>query len=110
MQRIRLATQIGSGLTGVLYVLDEPTIGLHPRDNERLIATLKGLRDKGTKQLFTALTIIGIKLCDHIIFAPNGEFSFFNEGIIDGFYKDANYDNSSPRNTVNSPQINFYKD
>ena len=47
MQRIRLATQIGSGLTGVLYVLDEPTIGLHPRDNERLIATLKGLRDRG---------------------------------------------------------------
>ena len=47
MQRIRLATQIGSGLTGVLYVLDEPTIGLHPRDNERLISTLKGLRDKG---------------------------------------------------------------
>ena len=46
MQRIRLATQIGSGLTGVMYVLDEPTIGLHPRDNERLIATLKGLRDK----------------------------------------------------------------
>jgi excinuclease ABC subunit A len=47
MQRIRLATQIGSGLTGVLYVLDEPTIGLHPRDNERLVATLKGLRDRG---------------------------------------------------------------
>ena len=47
MQRIRLATQIGSGLTGVLYVLDEPTIGLHPRDSERLIATLKGLRDRG---------------------------------------------------------------
>ena len=47
MQRIRLATQIGSGLTGVLYVLDEPTIGLHPRDNDRLIATLKDLRDRG---------------------------------------------------------------
>ena len=47
MQRIRLATQIGSGLTGVLYVLDEPTIGLHPRDNERLITTLKELRDRG---------------------------------------------------------------
>ena len=47
MQRIRLATQIGSGLTGVLYVLDEPTIGLHPRDNERLIGALKGLRDRG---------------------------------------------------------------
>ncbi len=47
MQRIRLATQIGSGLTGVLYVLDEPTIGLHPRDNERLIAMLKRLKDRG---------------------------------------------------------------
>ncbi len=44
-QRIHLATQIGSGLTGVLYVLDEPTIGLHPRDNDRLITTLKDLRD-----------------------------------------------------------------
>lgn len=46
-QRIRLASQIGSGLTGVLYVLDEPTIGLHPRDNEKLIETLKKLRDLG---------------------------------------------------------------
>jgi excinuclease ABC subunit A len=46
-QRIRLASQIGTGLTGVLYVLDEPTIGLHSRDNERLIATLKRLRDLG---------------------------------------------------------------
>lgn len=46
-QRIRLATQIGSGLVGVLYVLDEPSIGLHQRDNERLINTLKGLRDLG---------------------------------------------------------------
>ena len=46
-QRIRLASQIGSGLTGVLYVLDEPSIGLHQRDNERLLATLKRLRDLG---------------------------------------------------------------
>ena len=46
-QRIRLATQIGSGLVGVLYILDEPSIGLHQRDNERLITTLKGLRDLG---------------------------------------------------------------
>lgn len=46
-QRIRLATQVGSGLTGVLYVLDEPSIGLHQRDNDRLISTLKGLRDLG---------------------------------------------------------------
>ncbi|MBI4395810.1 MAG: excinuclease ABC subunit UvrA [Elusimicrobia bacterium] len=46
-QRIHLATQIGSGLVGVLYVLDEPTIGLHPRDNDRLLSTLKHLRDLG---------------------------------------------------------------
>lgn len=46
-QRIRLATQIGAGLTGVLYVLDEPSIGLHQRDNHRLLNTLKKLRDLG---------------------------------------------------------------
>jgi excinuclease ABC subunit A len=46
-QRIRLATQVGSRLTGITYVLDEPTIGLHPRDNQRLISTLKSLRDRG---------------------------------------------------------------
>ena len=46
-QRIRLATQIGSGLTGVLYILDEPSIGLHQRDNDKLLATLKRLRDLG---------------------------------------------------------------
>ena len=46
-QRIRLATQIGAGLMGVLYILDEPSIGLHQRDNERLIATLQRLRDLG---------------------------------------------------------------
>ena len=50
-QRIRLATQIGSGLVGVLYVLDEPTIGLHPRDSMRLAATLKRLRDMGNTVL-----------------------------------------------------------
>lgn len=50
-QRIRLASQIGSGLTGVLYVLDEPTIGLHPRDNGRLLAALKKLRDLGNTLL-----------------------------------------------------------
>ena len=50
-QRIRLATQIGSGLTGVMYILDEPSIGLHQRDNDRLIATLKKLRDLGNTLL-----------------------------------------------------------
>ena len=46
-QRIRLATQIGSGLVGVAYILDEPSIGLHQRDNDKLLATLKHLRDLG---------------------------------------------------------------
>src|SRR5205807_4842420 len=50
-QRIRLASQIGSGLTGVLYVLDEPSIGLHQRDNTRLLDSLKGLRDLGNSVL-----------------------------------------------------------
>ena len=50
-QRIRLATQIGAALVGVLYVLDEPSIGLHQRDNDRLLATLKGLRDLGNTVL-----------------------------------------------------------
>ncbi|GAF89620.1 unnamed protein product, partial [marine sediment metagenome] len=51
MQRIRLAAQVGSGLCGVLYVLDEPTIGLHPRDNKRLLRALKRLRDLGNTLL-----------------------------------------------------------
>ena len=50
-QRIRLATQIGSGLTGVLYILDEPSIGLHQRDNSKLLSTLKKLRDLGNTLL-----------------------------------------------------------
>ncbi|TKX82830.1 hypothetical protein EXE43_27360, partial [Halorubrum sp. SS5] len=50
-QRIRLATQVGSGLVGVLYVLDEPSIGLHQRDNDRLLDTLEGLRDLGNTLL-----------------------------------------------------------
>ena len=50
-QRIRLSTQIGSGLMGMLYVLDEPSIGLHQRDNERLLQTLKQLRDLGNTVL-----------------------------------------------------------
>ena len=50
-QRIRLATQIGSGLVGVLYILDEPSIGLHQRDNDKLLATLKDLRDMGNTLL-----------------------------------------------------------
>ena len=66
-QRIRLATQIGSGLAGVLYVLDEPSIGLHQRDNERLIGTLKRLRDLGNSVLVVEHDHDTIAAADHII-------------------------------------------
>jgi excinuclease ABC subunit A len=66
-QRIRLATQIGSGLTGVLYVLDEPSIGLHARDTARLIATLKRLRDLGNTVIVVEHDEQTIRESDHII-------------------------------------------
>ncbi|HEU19939.1 MAG TPA: excinuclease ABC subunit UvrA [Deltaproteobacteria bacterium] len=66
-QRIRLATQIGSGLVGVLYVLDEPTVGLHPRDNARLISTLKRLRDMGNTVLVVEHDTEMMHAADHII-------------------------------------------
>ena len=66
-QRIRLASQIGSGLTGVMYVLDEPSIGLHQRDNDRLIATLKHLRDIGNTVLVVEHDEEAIRTADHII-------------------------------------------
>ncbi|WGS64530.1 excinuclease ABC subunit UvrA [Marinitoga aeolica] len=66
-QRVRLATQIGSGLTGVTYVLDEPTIGLHPRDNERLINTLKKLKDLGNTVLIVEHDEEVIKSSDYIV-------------------------------------------
>lgn len=70
-QRIRLASQIGSGLTGVLYVLDEPTIGLHQRDNRRLLATLKELRDLGNTVLVVEHDHETIMSADHIVdFGP----------------------------------------
>ena len=67
MQRIRLASQIGSGLTGVLYVLDEPTIGLHPRDNARLISTLKELRDRGNTVVVVEHDAEMMRTADYIV-------------------------------------------
>ncbi len=66
-QRIRLASQIGSGLTGVMYVLDEPSIGLHQRDNARLIGTLKHLRDIGNSVLVVEHDEDMIRAADHVI-------------------------------------------
>lgn len=66
-QRIRLASQIGSGLTGVLYVLDEPSIGLHQRDNDRLLETLRHLRDIGNTVVVVEHDEDAIRLADHVI-------------------------------------------
>ena len=66
-QRIRLASQIGSGLTGVLYVLDEPSIGLHQRDNARLLETLKHLRDLGNTVLVVEHDEEAILMADHVV-------------------------------------------
>src|SRR5205814_4680774 len=66
-QRIRLATQIGSGLAGVLYVLDEPSIGLHQRDNGRLLGTLRRLRDLGNSVIVVEHDEETIRAADHII-------------------------------------------
>ncbi|MDI1347018.1 MAG: excinuclease ABC subunit UvrA [Pseudolabrys sp.] len=66
-QRIRLASQIGSGLTGVLYVLDEPSIGLHQRDNERLLVTLKRLRDLGNTVIVVEHDEDAIKTADYVL-------------------------------------------
>ncbi len=66
-QRIRLASQIGSGLTGVLYVLDEPSIGLHQRDNERLLVTLKRLRDLGNSVIVVEHDEDAIREADYVV-------------------------------------------
>jgi len=66
-QRIRLASQIGAGLVGVMYILDEPSIGLHQRDNERLLGTLRNLRDLGNSVLVVEHDEEAIRAADHII-------------------------------------------
>src|SRR5206468_12887902 len=66
-QRIRLAAQLGSNLRGVLYVLDEPTIGLHPRDNVHLLATLTALRNKGNSLIIVEHDEETMRRADHIV-------------------------------------------
>ncbi|GIS40390.1 MAG: hypothetical protein Ct9H90mP13_02360 [Pseudomonadota bacterium] len=72
-QRIRLASQIGSGLVGVMYILDEPTIGLHQRDNQRLINTLTKLRDLGN-------TVIVVEHDEEVIRSSNHVFGSWSRG------------------------------
>jgi excinuclease ABC subunit A len=87
-QRIRLATQIGAGLTGVLYVLDEPSIGLHQRDNRRLIETLIKLRDLGNTLIVVEHDEDTIKAADWLVDIGPGAGAHGGEVVHSGSYKD----------------------
>ena len=87
-QRIRLATQIGSGLTGVLYILDEPSIGLHQRDNDKLIATLKNLRDLGNTLIVVEHDEDTIKNADHVVDVGVGAGVHGGEIVVQGTVED----------------------
>jgi excinuclease ABC subunit A len=87
-QRIRLASQIGSGLVGVLYVLDEPSIGLHQRDNRRLIETLNRLRDLGNTVLVVEHDEETIRVADHVVDIGPGAGEHGGEVVCSGTVKD----------------------
>jgi excinuclease ABC subunit A len=87
-QRIRLATQIGSRLVGVLYILDEPSIGLHQRDNERLLATLRGLRDLGNTVIVVEHDAETIQAADHVIDLGPRAGRFGGEVVAEGTVED----------------------
>ncbi|WP_073980935.1 excinuclease ABC subunit UvrA, partial [Erythrobacter donghaensis] len=86
-QRIRLASQIGSGLSGVLYVLDEPSIGLHQRDNDRLLETLKRLRDLGNTVIVVEHDEDAIRAADHIVDLGPGAGVHGGEVVAEGTLK-----------------------
>ncbi len=86
-QRIRLATQIGSGLVGVLYILDEPSIGLHQRDNRRLIGTLKRLRDLGNTVIIVEHDEETMRAADHVIDMGPGAGDHGGEVVVAGSIK-----------------------
>ncbi len=83
-QRIRLATQIGSGLMGVLYVCDEPSVGLHPADNDRLIGTLQNLRDVGNTVLIVEHDEAVMRAADHIVDMGPGAGQFGGNVVVEG--------------------------
>jgi excinuclease ABC subunit A len=87
-QRIRLATQIGSRLVGVLYILDEPSIGLHQRDNERLLGTLRGLRDLGNTVIVVEHDEDTIRAADHIIDLGPGAGKLGGHVMVEGVLAD----------------------
>src|SRR5690606_33234610 len=94
-QRIRLATQVGSGLTGVLYVLDEPSIGLHPRDNERLLRTLHNLRDLGNTLLVVEHDEETMRSADYIVDLGPGAGVHGGKVVAEGSPEELMRDNGS---------------
>jgi excinuclease ABC subunit A len=86
-ERIRLATQVGSGLVGVIYILDEPSIGLHQKDNERLLSTLHALRDMGNSLIVVEHDETTIRKADHVIDLGPGAGEFGGEIIYNGDVK-----------------------
>ncbi|MBQ1608072.1 MAG: excinuclease ABC subunit UvrA [Lachnospiraceae bacterium] len=87
-QRIRLATQIGSGLVGVTYILDEPSIGLHQKDNDKLLASLKGLRDLGNTLIVVEHDEDTMRAADYIVDIGPGAGSQGGEVVAAGSYED----------------------
>ena len=87
-QRIRLATQIGSSLMGVVYILDEPSIGLHQRDNDKLLQTLKALRDKGNTVLVVEHDEDTMRMADHIVDVGPGAGIHGGEIVAQGTVED----------------------
>ena len=105
-QRIRLASQIGSGLTGVLYVLDEPSIGLHQRDNNRLLETLKKLRDLGNTVLVVEHDEDAIRMADHVIDMGPGAGAHGGKIVAEGTLKDI----LKSRNSLTAQYLNGEKE
>ncbi|HKZ72657.1 MAG TPA: excinuclease ABC subunit UvrA, partial [Steroidobacteraceae bacterium] len=87
-QRIRLASQVGSGLTGVMYILDEPSIGLHQRDNRRLLETLKALRDLGNSVIVVEHDEEAIRAADHVVDLGPGAGAHGGEIVAQGTPRD----------------------
>ncbi len=87
-QRIRLSTQIGSGLMGMLYVLDEPSIGLHPRDNEKMIKTLRSMRDLGNTVIVVEHDEDTIRAADHLIELGPGPGVHGGQIVVSGSFDD----------------------
>ena len=95
-QRIRLSTQIGSGLMGMLYVLDEPSIGLHPKDNVKMIATLESLRDIGNTVIVVEHDEDTIRAADHIVEMGPGPGVHGGTVVVQGTFADVLKSKASP--------------